>query len=98
MLAAADGKEGVERFAGSAVDSIDAILMDIRMPVMDGIAAAQEIRKLDRSDATTVPIIAVSADAYAEDIQRSKAAGMNDHIAKPIDAQQLFQALLQQMR
>jgi CheY-like chemotaxis protein len=67
--------------------------MDVRMPVMDGLTAARQIRMLDRPDAKTVPIIAMTADAFAEDIQKCLDAGMNDHIAKPIDPQRLFQVL-----
>ena len=67
----------------------------IRMPVMDGYAATEAIRGMDRADAKTVPILALSADAFAEDIARCLAIGMNAHIAKPIDPEKLFQALLQ---
>ena len=80
-----DGREAVERFAASAPGVYQAILMDVMMPVMDGLEASRAIRALDREDARTVPIIAVTANAFAEDITRTTAAGMNGHISKPID-------------
>ena len=90
---AADGREGVERFAGSAVGEYADILMDLRMPVMDGYEAARTIRAMDRPDAATVPIIAMTADAFEEDIQKCLDAGMNAHIAKPFDPETLFRTL-----
>ena len=93
VVRAKNGSEGVDCFAASEPDEFAAILMDIRMPVMDGYAAARAIRALDRADAGTVPIIALSADAYDEDIQKSKDAGMNAHVAKPIDPQLLCREL-----
>ena len=83
---AENGKIGTE-MAGK--NHYDAILMDIRMPVMDGCEAAREIRKFDAS----VPIIALSANDFAEDIDKSIASGMNAHLAKPIDTEQLFSTL-----
>jgi signal transduction histidine kinase/CheY-like chemotaxis protein/PAS domain-containing protein len=88
-----DGKAGVELFRNSAPAYYDAVLMDIRMPVMDGIEAARTIRALDRPDAATIPILAMTADAFAEDIQKCQAAGMNGHVSKPIDPEGLFQTL-----
>jgi len=73
------------------------VLMDIRMPVMDGIEAAEAIRSLDRPDAGTVPIIAMSADAFADDILRCENAGMNGHIAKPVNPDILYQTLSKAM-
>lgn len=90
VIEAHNGQEAVDLFIKFGVGNIDLILMDIMMPVMDGIQATQAIRGLARADAKTVPIIAVSANAYVEDVQRVKAAGMNDHIAKPIDMDKLF--------
>ena len=95
VIRAENGQQGLELFRASAPGSIDAVLMDIRMPVMDGYAATKAIRAMDRVDAKTVPILALSADAFAEDIARCLAIGMNAHIAKPIDPEKLFQALLQ---
>ena len=72
----------------------DAILMDIRMPVMDGLEATKEIRKLPREDARTIPIIAMTANAFDEDMKKSIESGMNGHLAKPIDFKELMQTLL----
>ena len=90
---AEDGRQGVEAFANSVPGFYRAILMDLRMPVMDGVTAARRIRMLGRPDAKTVPIIAMTADVFAEDIQKCLDAGMDSHIAKPIDPQRLFQVL-----
>ena len=67
--------------------------MDLMMPVMSGYEAAQVIRGLDRRDAETVPIIALSANAFDEDIALAKDAGMNEHLAKPVDMRKMFQAM-----
>ncbi len=93
VFTADDGKNGVEKFASSDVYFFDAILMDIRMPVMDGLRATREIRGLDRPDAGSIPIIAMTANAYEEDVQLSREAGMNGHLSKPIQPDQLFQTL-----
>ena len=69
--------------------------MDIRMPVMDGIEASTQIRNLSRADAKTVPIIALSANAFDEDVSKSKAAGMNAHVGKPINVDELYSTLLE---
>ena len=90
---AEDGKIGLETFEKSSPGFFDAILMDIRMPVMDGIEATKAIRALDRPDAQTVPVIAMTAAAFSEDVQRCLDAGMNGHVAKPIDPDQLYQTL-----
>ena len=90
---AADGAHGLAYFAASSHGYFDAVLMDLRMPNMDGYAATVHIRALDREDAKTVPIIAMSADAFAEDIKKTQAAGMNAHIAKPVDPDVLFETL-----
>lgn len=82
---AGDGKQGCDMFVRSDIGLYDVILMDIQMPVMDGYTATEIIRALDRSDARTVPILAMTADAFAEDIQMAKEAGMNSHMAKPLD-------------
>lgn len=89
---AENGLVCVELFSKSEVGHYDAILMDIRMPVMNGYDAAKNIRALDRADAN-LPIIAMTADAFSDDIQRSKECGMNEHIAKPIDIERLMQIL-----
>lgn len=87
---AEDGQRGVREFEKSGVGYFDCILMDIRMPVMDGYETTEKIRALNRPDAKTVPIIAMTADAFAEDIQKSLNVGMNGHIAKPIDPNVLY--------
>lgn len=93
VMCTRDGAEGVACFAQSKQGEFDAVLMDIRMPVMDGLTAAAVIRALDREDAKTVPIFAMTANAYEEDREKSRLAGMNEHLAKPIDAQMLYDTL-----
>lgn len=93
VITAENGQLAVNIFHNCSIGMFDAILMDIRMPVMDGLSAAKAIRNLPRADASTVPIIAMTADAYAEDIQKTAAAGMNAHLTKPILQEQLFQTL-----
>ena len=92
-VTAEDGEIGVRKFSESAAGEFDAILMDIRMPVMDGYEATRQIRAMNRSDAETVPIIAMTADAFEDDIQKCLHAGMNGHIAKPIDPELLNREL-----
>ena len=87
---ALNGRIGLEMFEHSAEGTYDAILMDLRMPVMDGLEATRKIRGLDRADAKTIPIIAISANAYESDVQNSLKAGMNSHLAKPADSDQLY--------
>ena len=88
-----NGKITVELFEKSPLNYYDAVLMDIRMPVMDGLTATEKIRALDRPDAKTVPIIAITANAFDEDVQRSLQAGMNAHLSKPVDPEKLYQTL-----
>lgn len=95
VVPAKNGKEALDIFAASDEFSFDAILMDMQMPVMDGCQAAEEIRKLDRADAELVPIVAVTANTFAEDISRTTKAGMNAHIAKPIDIRTLCITLME---
>ena len=90
---AENGKIAVEMFEKSEPGTYAAILMDIRMPVMDGLEAAATIRALNRPDAKRIPIIALTANAFDEDVQRSLQAGMNAHLTKPLDADHLFQTL-----
>lgn len=90
---AENGLLGIEAFAAAPVGYYDVILMDIRMPVMDGLVATKSIRQMRKADAKTIPIIAMTANAFDEDIERTKAAGMNAHLAKPIEPVQLFQTL-----
>ena len=92
-VTANNGKAAVEAFAASEPGSFDCVLMDLMMPVMSGYEAARVIRGLDRSDAETVPIIALSANAFEEDIALAKAAGMDEHLAKPVDIRKMFQIM-----
>lgn len=82
---AGDGVQAVEAFAANPVGTFDVILMDVVMPKMDGLAATRAIRALDRSDAASIPIIAMTGNAFQEDVQECLEAGMNAHLAKPID-------------
>ena len=88
-----NGLQCTELFTGSAKGSFDAILMDIQMPVMNGYEAAQAIRSSIHPQSATIPIIAMTANAFAEDIKNALSAGMNAHIAKPIDPQKLYETL-----
>jgi signal transduction histidine kinase/PAS domain-containing protein len=90
---AVNGREALKLFEHSETGWYDLILMDIQMPLMNGYEAAQAIRALPREDAHSVPIIALTADAFAADVQRSLAAGMNAHISKPIDPKQMREIL-----
>ena len=90
---AEDGSVAVEKVRNAAAGLYDVVLMDIQMPVMDGYAATKEIRSLENKKLAAIPIIAVSANAYDEDVKASLAAGMNGHIAKPIDVKKLMMAL-----
>ena len=90
---AENGKIALELFESSPPGTYDAILMDVRMPVMDGLEATAAIRALDRPDAKTVPIIALTANAFDEDVQRSLQIGMNAHLSKPVEPEHLFQTL-----
>ena len=90
---AENGEVCVRKFADSAPGWYDAILMDIRMPVMTGYEATRAIRAMDRPDARTIPIIAMSADAFSEDVQRCLDCGMNAHLAKPIDMDEVARLL-----
>jgi len=92
---AADGREAVRMFSGHPEGYYDAILMDVRMPVMDGLTATGAIRALERPDAKTIPIIAMTANAFDEDVEHSLAAGMNAHLTKPIEPDRLFATLEQ---
>ena len=90
---AENGKLCVEMFEKSAPNYYDAILMDIRMPIMDGLTATENIRALPREDAKKIPIIALTANAFDEDVQRSLQAGMNAHLTKPVEPEHLYQTL-----
>ena len=88
-----DGQEAVELFRNSEPGEFDVILMDIMMPVMNGYEATKMIRSLDREDAKTIPIIAMTANAFTEDRIKAKAAGMDEHVAKPVDVELLIKVI-----
>ena len=90
---AENGRVVLEMFENSQAGYYDAILMDVRMPEMDGLEAAAAIRALDRPDARAIPIIALTANAFDEDVQRSLQVGMNAHLSKPVDPERLYQTL-----
>lgn len=90
---AGNGQAAVDAFAAHPAGYYDVILMDVQMPVLDGRAAARAIRALPRPDGADIPIFALSADAFVEDIRLSKESGMNDHLVKPIDFDQLWQRI-----
>lgn len=95
VTTARNGREAVDAFAASEAGFFRAVLMDVRMPVMDGIEATKRIRALPNADARTVPIIAMTADAFAEERKRTLEAGMNYHLSKPIEAETLYRVLAQ---
>ena len=95
VVCAKDGQEVIDLFEKSEVNEFDFILMDIMMPKLNGLDATRKIRALKRLDAKTIPIIAMSANAFVEDIMNSKLAGMNMHLAKPLDETKLVEALKQ---
>ena len=90
---AKNGRIAVEMFEDSDEWTYAAILMDVRMPEMDGLEATQEIRDMDRDDAAKIPIIALTANAFDEDVQRSMQAGMNAHLSKPVESDVLIRIL-----
>ena len=91
---AVNGKEAVRMFTESEAGYYDAILMDVRMPEMDGLTATSLIRRLDRSDAMYIPIIAMTANVFDEDIERSLMAGMNAHLSKPVEPDKLYETMI----
>lgn len=93
VVTANDGKAAVDAFAASAPETFDCVLMDLMMPVMSGYEATRVIRAMDRADAKTVPIIALSANAFDEDVAMAKDAGMDEHLAKPVDMGKMFRVM-----
>lgn len=93
VVTANNGKAAVDAFTASAPGTFDCVIMDLMMPIMSGYEATRVIRSLDRPDAAVVPIIALSANAFDEDIAMAKDAGMNEHLAKPIDIQKIFKVM-----
>ena len=96
VVHAEDGRSAIDIFKESDEGTFDAILMDVRMPVMDGLTATKKIRALTRNDAKTIPIIAMTANAFDEDKEQTKVAGMDEHLAKPIEPRTLYDTLAQQ--
>ena len=92
------GKQAVDKFSSEPAGTFDAILMDIMMPVMDGLSATKAIRALDRPDAKEIPIIAMTANAFQEDAKKCLAAGMNAHLAKPLDIEKVIAAIAKFVR
>ena len=88
-----DAEEAIDLISQSTEGHYDLILMDIQMPGMDGYAATRAIRSMDRKDTMTIPIMAMTANAFAQDVEKALSAGMNAHIAKPIDVDELFQKM-----
>ena len=93
VTSAWNGQEAVDRFARSEDGEFDVILMDVMMPVLNGLDAARAIRAMRRSDARTVPIFAMTANAFPEDIQQSREAGMNEHLTKPLQEENLLRTI-----
>lgn len=93
VMTAENGQIAVNMFNNSPEGAFDAVLMDVRMPVMDGLTATKAIRTLPRIDAATIPIVAMTADAYDEDIRRTAEAGMDAHLIKPVDSEELLRTL-----
>ena len=93
VTAARNGQEAVDIFAASRPGEFDAILMDVMMPVMDGYTATRTIRRLDRPDAGRIPILAMTANAFAEDRRRAYEAGMNEHLTKPLETELVIKTL-----
>lgn len=90
---AENGLIAVEKFAASEPGHYDAVLMDMRMPEMDGLEATRRIRAMDRADSKAIPIIALTANAFDEDVQRSLQAGLNAHLTKPVQPEALYETL-----
>ncbi|MBR5049761.1 MAG: response regulator, partial [Desulfovibrio sp.] len=90
---AANGRLCVEKFAASPEWHYDAILMDMRMPEMDGLQATEAIRGLKRDDAGRIPIIALTANAFNEDVMHSLQSGLNAHLSKPVEPEMLYKTL-----
>ncbi len=93
VVTANDGKVAVDAFSASGPGMFDCVLMDLMMPVMSGYEATRVIRGMDRPDAKSVPIIALSANAFDEDVAMAKDAGMNEHLAKPVDMGKMFEVM-----
>jgi len=95
---AVNGQIAVDMFSEHPSGYYDAILMDVRMPVMDGLEATRTIRALDRGDAKSIPIIAMTANAFDEDVKQTLQAGMNAHLSKPVEPEHLYEMLSQMIQ
>ena len=93
VTTAGNGQAAVGLFRDSAQGTFDVILMDVHMPVMGGLEATRIIRAMERADARTIPILALTANDFEEDIRQTREAGMNDHLTKPYDMEKIFGAL-----
>ena len=93
VTAVSNGREAVKLFSRHPEGTFDVILMDIMMPLMDGYEATRQIRKLDRTDASSIPIIALTANAFAEDVRHALDCGMNAHLAKPLDVEKMIHTI-----
>lgn len=93
VVTANNGKAAVDVFTAAETGTFDCIFMDLMMPIMSGYEATRVIRSLERPDAKTIPIIALSANAFEEDVALAKDAGMNEHIAKPVDIKKMLQIM-----
>ena len=98
VTVAQNGQEAVELFQKSKPGQYDLILMDIMMPVMNGYEAAMQIRKMNHADASTIPVIAMSTNAFPDDIAEAKRAGMNEHLAKPVNGKQMLEVIGEYIR
>ena len=97
VIACEDGKQALQAFQNSGIRGYDAILLDIRMPVLDGYETAGRIRALNRKDAVIIPMIAVTAHAFSGDVTAALRAGMNAHVSKPLDIAELCDKLIKEM-
>lgn len=93
VTGAANGQIAVDLFESSPPGTFDAILMDMHMPVLDGVTATRQIRAMERADAKKIPILALTANDFEEDVRLTREAGMNGHLTKPFDMEKIFSAL-----
>ena len=98
VIKASNGQEAIEIFEKSEVGEIDIILMDVMMPGVDGLAATRIIRSMSREDAKTIPIIAMTANAFSEDRLRAVEAGMNEHLAKPLESTVIIKTIAKYLK
>ena len=94
VTSAENGQIAVELFSDSPPGTFDVILMDMHMPIMGGVEATKIIRAMKHADAQKIPILALTANDFEEDIRRTREAGMNDHLTKPFDMEKIFEALV----